>query len=72
MGMLILEATGPDGEQLAMKAGANRDIPVGWDEEFNSATFDADGIGDDELQQVVFEELAALDPDWQSQLKLAE
>ena len=70
--MLILEAIGPNGEQLAMKAGDNRGIPVGWDDEFNSATFDADGIVDDELQQVVFEELADIDPDWQSHLKLAE
>lgn len=70
--MLILEAIGPNGEQLALTAAKKRDIPVGWDEEFRSATFDADGIDDDELQQVVFEELAALDPDWQSHLRIAE
>ena len=72
MGMLTLEAIGPNGEQLAMTAAKKRDIPVGWDEEFQCATFDADGIEDDELQTVVFEELADIDPDWQSHLKVAE
>ena len=72
MGLLTLEAIGPNGEQLAMTAGKKRDIPVGWDEEFQCATFDAGGIDDDELQQVVFEELAAIDPSWQDHLKVAE
>ncbi|HEY8000935.1 MAG TPA: hypothetical protein VID76_03290 [Solirubrobacterales bacterium] len=71
MAMLILEAIGPRGEELAMAAGDAREIPVGWDAEFECATFDADGIDDDELEAVVFEELDARDPDWHSHLKLA-
>ena len=72
MGLLTLEATGPEGERLAMAAGEKRDIPVGWDEEFQSATFDADGVDDDELQAVVFEELEDLDSDWRNHLRVAE
>ncbi len=71
MGMLILEASTPHGRGLAMKAGENRGIAVGWDEEFSSATFDAD-IDDDELEQVVFEELADLDPDWRTHLRAVD
>ena len=70
--MLILEGTGPRAEELAMKAADATDIPVGWDTEFESATFDADDIDDDELQRVVFEALDGIDPDWRSQLKVAD
>ena len=73
MALLILEATGPKGEELAMKAGDELDIPVGFDPEFESATFDADAIADEaELQTIVFEALGRIDPGWQSQLRLAE
>jgi hypothetical protein len=71
MAILTLEAIGPRGEELAMRAGGNREIPVGWDEEFSCATFDSD-LDADELQTVVFEELARLDPDWESHLRVAE
>ena len=70
--MLILEAIGPRGEELAMAAGKARDIAVGWDPEFDSATFDADGISDSELETVIFEELDAQDPEWRTQLQLVE
>jgi hypothetical protein len=70
--MLILEAIGPRGEELAMAAGKARDIAVGWDSEFDSATFDADGIDETELEAVVFEELDAQDPEWRSHLQLVE
>ena len=73
MALLILEATGPRGEELAMKAGDELDIPVGFDPEFESATFDSETIADEaELQTIVFEALGRIDPDWQSQLRLAE
>ena len=72
MALLTLEAIGPNGEQLAMTAGAKRDIPVGWDAEFECATFDSDELGEDELQTVIFEELADLDSDWQQHLRIAE
>ena len=72
MGMLILEATGPRGEELAMAAGEARGFPVGWDSEFDSATFDVDGMEDGELQELVFEELEGRDPEWRSQLRLVE
>jgi hypothetical protein len=71
MAILTLEAIGPRGEELAMQAGDNRAIPVGWDAEFSCATFDSD-LDAGELQTVVFEELARLDPDWQSHLRVAE
>ena len=70
--MLILEAIGPRGEELAMAAAKARDIAVGWDSEFDSATFDADGIDEAELQTVIFEELDARDPEWRSHLQLVE
>jgi hypothetical protein len=70
--MLILEAIGPKGEELAMAAGEARDIPVGFDPEFQCATFDSDTVSEQELQPVVFEALAALDLDWQAHLRLAE
>jgi hypothetical protein len=70
--MLIMEAVGPRGEELAMAAGAAREIAVGWDPEFESATFDADGIDDTELEVAIVEELDARDPDWRSQLRLVD
>jgi hypothetical protein len=70
--MLIMEAIGPRGEELAMAAGAARDIAVGWDGEFNSATFDADGLDDSELEAVVVEELEDQEPDWRSHLRLVD
>jgi hypothetical protein len=70
--MLILEAIGPRGEELALAAADARGYPVGWDSEFNSATIDADGIDDDELRTVIFEELDSRDPEWRSQLQEVE
>ena len=70
--MLIMEAIGPRGEELAMAAGAARDIPVGWDDEFNSATFDADGMDDSELETLIVEELDDQEPDWRSHLRLVD
>jgi hypothetical protein len=67
--ILILEAAGPRAEELAMAAGKNREIPVGFDPEFESFTFDADGVTEDELEMVIFEELEALEPEWRSHLR---
>ena len=72
MGMLILDQIGPKGEELALEAGRVTEIPVGIDPEFKSATFDADGYEEGELQGIVFDALSGLDADWQSHLKLAE
>jgi hypothetical protein len=55
-----------------MAAGKARDIAVGWDSEFNSATFDTDEIDDSELEAVIVEELDDRDPDWRSQLRLVD
>jgi hypothetical protein len=71
MALLTLEAIGPKGEQLALAAGKETAIPVGFDPEFECATFDSE-TDEDELQTVVFEALAGLDPDWRSQLRIAE
>ena len=72
MALLILEAIGPKGEELAMAAAEARGYPAGWDPEFDSATIDADGLGDDELRTVIFEELDSRDPAWRSHLHEAE
>ena len=72
MAMLFLQSTGPRGEELALAAGEKAGIPVGFDPEFESATFDADGIDEGELQTLVFEELDALEPSWREHLALAE
>ena len=70
--ILTLEATGPRGEELAMRAGEELDLPVGWDAEFSCATFDADELDEAALQETVFAALAGLDPDWQAHLRVAE
>jgi hypothetical protein len=72
MAMLILAATGPRAEELAMAAGDETGIPVGFDPDLESATFDADAMDEQELQSTVFAALDELDPDWQSHLELAE
>jgi hypothetical protein len=69
MGMVILEATGPRGKQLAMAVGDARGFTVGWDPEFESATFDVDDMADDELEELITEELDGRDPEWRSQLR---
>ncbi len=55
-----------------MQAGDSTDIPVGFDSEFQCATFDSDDLGEPELQAAVFEALAAIDPDWRQHLRVAE
>ena len=71
MAMLFLEAIGPRGEELALAAGDASGIAVGWDAEFNSATFDSD-LDEAELQEKVFAELDRLDTDWRSHLQVTE
>jgi hypothetical protein len=66
--ILIFEAIGPKGEELAMAAGEATEIPVGWDEEFSSATFDSDAEPE-ELEALITEALDEIDPDWSSQLR---
>ena len=72
MGMVILEAIGSEGERLALGAGEVTDVPVGWDSDLSSATYDADGMDDGELEAVIFDALTGLDPDWRSHLRVAE
>ncbi len=72
MALLTLEAIGPDGEKLALKAGEHLGIPVGFDPEFECATFDADGLDEEALEAEVAKELSALDPGWQAHLRVAE
>lgn len=72
MAMLIMEAIGPRGEELALAAGKSAEIPVGWDEEFDSATFDADGLDEAELDGAVFDALAGIDPAWREHLKVVD
>jgi hypothetical protein len=70
--LLYLEAIGPRGEELALAAGDAMDIPVGFDRDLNSATFDADSLELEELKTTVVEALAGLDPDWQSHLQVID
>jgi hypothetical protein len=79
MAMIFMEAIGPEGERLAMAAGdATEEVTVGWDAEFNSATFDSDAydpdtvLSEDEVRSRVFAALDGLDPDWRSHLREAE
>ena len=60
-----------EGERLALEAGRLTKIPVGFDSEFNTATFDSDRL-DDALEGVVFDALGGIDPDWRSHLRVAE
>jgi hypothetical protein len=71
MGLLTLDAIGPRGEELAMEAGKVTDIPVGFDPEFECATFDSD-LPEAELQAIVFDALGGIDPAWQEHLRLSE
>jgi hypothetical protein len=72
MGLMFLEAIGPDGERLALEAGRRTDIPVGFDSESNTATFDSDDLDGAELEGVVFDALSGIDPDWRSHLRVAQ
>jgi|RhiMetdeSRZDD1v2_1073273.scaffolds.fasta_scaffold947483_2 hypothetical protein len=72
MALLLLEAIGPEGERLALEAGRLTEIPVGFDSEFNTATFDSDELDAAELEGVVFDALGGIDPDWRSHLRVAD
>jgi hypothetical protein len=54
-----------------MEAGEKTGIAVGWDSEFNSATFDSD-LDDNEMQQQIFAALDEIDPAWRIQLQIVE
>ena len=70
--ILTLEAIGPKAEQLATEAGKVTDIPVGYDPEFECATFDSGMLEGKELEAVVIDALAGIDPEWQAHLRLAD
>ena len=72
MALLFLEAIGPEGERLALEAGRLTEIPVGFDSEFKTATFDSDELDAAELEGVVFDALGGIDPDWRSHLRVAD
>ena len=73
MALLTLEATGDRGEELAMAAGEEIDVPVGFDPEFEAATYDSDEHPTEpELQAAVFAALDGLDSDWREHLRIAE
>ena len=72
MAMLMLESTGPRGEELALGAGDELGIPVGFDSEFG-ATFDSDEhASEEELRTAVLAALDAIDSDWSQHLRVAE
>ena len=70
--MLIFEASGPRGEELAMAAADATGIAVGWDEEFQSATFDSDDHDPEQLEAAITNALAELDPDWTTHLRAVD
>jgi hypothetical protein len=69
MALLFLESIGPEGERLALEAGRLTEIPVGFDSGLGSATFDSDELGEAELEGIVFDALAGIDPDWRDHLR---
>jgi hypothetical protein len=71
MALLSLEAIGPEGERLALEAGRLTEIPVGFDSELRTATFDSDELDAAELEGIVFDALSGIDPDWRSHLRVA-
>jgi hypothetical protein len=72
MGIIIVEAIGPRGEELAMECGLVTEIAVGFDSELNSATFDSDSLEGAELEAVIVDALGGIDPDWRSHLRISE
>jgi hypothetical protein len=72
MAMLIMEAIGPRGEELALAAADAQGIAVGWDSEFNSATFDTDATSDEELEAQIVAELERREPDWRAHLRAVD
>jgi hypothetical protein len=72
VGIATLEAIGPKGEELALAAGKVTDIPVGFDPERETATFDSDSLEGAELEAVLVDALSGLDPDWRDHLRFAE
>ena len=72
MALLYLEAIGPRGEELAFAAGNAIDVPVGFDPDLESATFDTDSFEPDDLKETVVEALTDLDPDWGSHLRVLD
>jgi hypothetical protein len=73
MALLTLEATGSRGEELSMAAGDAIGVAVGFDPEFDSATYDSDEHATEaELKAAVFAALDALDSDWREHLSVAE
>jgi hypothetical protein len=69
---LTFEAVAPRAEELAVEAGGAVDAAVGYDPDLGCATFDSDDLDADDLQAAISEALAEIDPDWQSQLRLAD
>ena len=69
-GDVVPGAIGSEGERLALEAGRLTEIPVGFDSEFNTATFGSDELDDAELEGVVFDALGGID-DWRSHLRVA-
>ena len=73
MALLFLESTGPNGPRLAEEAGGAVGAVVGIDPDTNDVTIDSDAHGDEaELRDAITGALAGLDPDWESQLRIAD
>jgi hypothetical protein len=72
MAMAFFESIGPRGQELAMAAGDRVGVPVGFDPDLESATFDSDDHDEDQLREAVLAALEEIDPDWNSHLRVAE
>ena len=72
MAILVLEAIGSRGEELALAAADETGIAVGYDEELACATFDSDEHDEQGLEAALAEVLDGSDPDWRSHLRVAE
>jgi len=70
--LLFLDGVGSTAEQLALVAGEQTGIPVGYDSTGQVATYDSDSHDEAGLQKAVFDALAAIDPDWSTHLSRSE
>jgi hypothetical protein len=73
MALVILESTGPRGDDLIEQAAGALGLAAGADPDFDSVTLDSDEHETEEaLTEDVENTLDDLDPDWRSQVRFVD